>query len=88
MGTTEEYLVIELNLQIFKINKNDCDINDYNDFLHSDCELIMLISDCNFIEMYFKNNELKEIIMRNVKKLELDYIEKRVETDGRKKMEI
>ena len=45
------------------VKKNRQEINTYLDFQNSKCSLIILISDSSDIEMYFKDNELKEQII-------------------------
>ncbi|MBR0302462.1 MAG: DUF2691 family protein, partial [Clostridia bacterium] len=41
----------------------------YEDFLRSDCQLVLLIYDCEFVEIYSKSFELLSIIENNAKDL-------------------
>lgn len=63
----EKYYPIFLNLQLYKewesLNKNK--INNYNEFLNSDCELILFITDNEFVEIYSKNPKYLNTIYDN-----------------------
>lgn len=82
------YYVNYINLQIFPNDYNKNNIITYNDFLNSNCLLILLISDNNFIEIYFKSNDLKEKILNNLKSMKINYTLKTNNNDGRTIMEV
>lgn len=82
------YYVNYLNLQIFPSNFIKSKILTYNDFLNSNCLLLLLISDNNFIEIYFKSNNLKEKILNNLKSMKINYTIKTKNNDGRTIMEV
>ena len=67
----ENYYIIFLVMQVYKKSeeKNRQEINTYLDFQNSNCSLILLISDSSDIEIYFKDNELKNQIINNLKRL-------------------
>lgn len=54
----------------------------------SNCETIIFISDNNCIEIYIKENKLKEQIIYNLKNNEINRNIKILENDGRYKMYI
>ena len=78
-----DYYVIFLNLQIYKKNKSLEKIKTYDDFVKSSCELILLICDNNYIELYFKNEIIKSIILKNLSEKNIDYKIKTKKDDGR-----
>lgn len=82
------YYVNYINLQIFPNDYNKNNIITYNDFLNSNCLLILLISDNNFIEIYFKSNDLKVDILKNIKEMNISYTIKTKDNDGRISMEV
>ena len=86
----ENYYIIFLVMQIYKKveEKNRQEINTYLDFQNSNCSLILLISDSSDIEIYFKDNELKNQIINNLKRLNIEYEETTLENDTRTKMHV
>lgn len=84
----ENYYIIFLVMQIYKKGeeKNRQEINTYLDFQNSNCSLILLISDSSDIEIYFKDNELKNQVINNLKRLNIKYEETTLENDTRTKM--
>lgn len=70
-----EYYIISLNLKAYigEIGK----IGNYNEFLKSNCEIIVLICDSIYVEIYCKNITNIEIIRANALKnnfVEVNYI--------------
>ncbi len=86
----ENYYIIFLVMQVYKKSeeKNRQEINTYLDFQNSNCSLILLISDSSDIEIYFKDNELKNQIINNLKRLNIKYEETTPENDTRTKMHV
>ena len=86
----ENYYIIFLVMQVYKKGeeKNRQEINTYLDFQNSKCSLIILISDSSDIEMYFKDNELKDQIINNLKSLNIKYEETTLENDTRTRMHV
>ena len=60
------YYPIFLNLQFYKQGSTTTLINNYCDFLNSDCELILFITDNVYVEIYSKNEKTLEKINENV----------------------
>lgn len=86
----ENYYIIFLVMQIYKKGeeKNRQEINTYLDFQNSNCSLILLISDSSDIEIYFKDNELKNQVINNLKRLNIEYEETTIENDTRTRMHV
>jgi hypothetical protein len=80
------YYVLFLNLQVYQKKSNFSKIESYNDFINSSCELIILFSDNSFIEIYFKSDYLKNIIIKNLDSMQIEYTVKTIENDSRKTM--
>lgn len=78
-----EHLVIFLNLQIYSKGIESSEIKVYDDFVKSNCELILLIVDCREFEIYFKNNEIKDIVLNNLKSQNIIYKIKTIDNDTR-----
>lgn len=75
--------IVFLNLRVFKKDKKIGEIKSYNDFINSDCELLVLIHDVTYVEIYFKDNELKNQILNNLDNLKIDYRIKTSDNDER-----
>lgn len=62
----KRYYTVFLNLKLYDKNTNsDDDIKNYNDFLNSNCELILIITDCEYVEIYSKDIKYLNIIKEN-----------------------
>ncbi len=62
-----EYYLISGNIAAFKSKKYK-DIYSYQDFLHSDCEILMVIVDSVFIDLYVKDYNILQKINDNAYK--------------------
>lgn len=82
----EDYYVMFLNLQVYLKGENIMKIRNYNDFLNSNCKLILLISDNSYIEFYFKTDDIKSVILKNLKSMNIKYDIKTKDNDGRTTM--
>lgn len=82
----ENYYVLEFNLRIYPLKSEIKEIENYSDYVNSECEFMLLISDNEYIEVYSKNNYLLNVIIENLKSKNINYIEKTLENDGRTKM--
>lgn len=63
---SKEQYIIFLNIQLYKKNCNIVEIKTYEDFLKSDCELILFVTDNTFVQIYSKNDNLLKGIEKNV----------------------
>lgn len=86
VNSKEEYVTMFANIRTYPRKSKISIIDNYEDFVQSECELIILIYDVGEFEIYFKENELKEQILKNIKELKIDYTEKTPENDGRTEM--
>ncbi len=61
----KKHYPIFLNLQIY-CNSNDSQkISNYKEFLDSDCQLILFITDNEYVEVYAKNLDNLDLINKN-----------------------
>ena len=84
--SNELYFIYFLNIRAYPKNKKISGIKNYSDFLKSDCEIIILISDGNFIEIYSKNQETLENVKKIAKTNKYNVHEKTIKNDGRTKL--
>lgn len=84
----ENYFLWLLNLKIYKKNDKTIEINVYDDFKDSNCKMILLVIDNEFIEIYFNSEKLQNRILNNLDSLNISYQIKTKENDGRTKMSI
>lgn len=61
----KKYYPIFLTLQLYSQNGKTSKINNYNDYLNSDCVLILYIIDNIFVEIYSKNKNYLKYIKQN-----------------------
>lgn len=64
------YLVF-CNIQMYKKDSIINEIKTINDFYKSDCELILLVTDNIYVEVYSKNEDYLSIIKNNLLKSEI-----------------
>jgi len=58
--------IIFVNIQLIKDDsKKEYQINNYDDFLKSNCELILFITDSEFVDIYSKNENYIKTINQN-----------------------
>ncbi len=79
----DNYFVYFMNLQIYNKGVEAFGIDDYNEFLKSDCQFILLITDNRYIECYFKEESIKDVFLKNLDANNISYEIKTVENDGR-----
>lgn len=63
----EIYYPVFLKLQFYESNVIDEEINNYLEFMKSNCELILFIIDNIFVEIYSKNTVALDTIVNNLK---------------------
>ncbi|WP_346886923.1 DUF2691 family protein [Clostridium sp. UBA1056] len=69
------YMSIFANIKAYTDNNYSDNINCYDDFLKSNCELVILCSDSAYFEIYSKSTSIIEIIKSNCIKKGFDEIE-------------
>lgn len=86
----EDYYVIALKLQAYLKSKEDFfEIHTYEEFQNSTCQILLLIYDCEFVEIYAKEQSVISAMYDNARKnnfMEIEYITD--VNDGRKEMDI
>lgn len=63
--TNLNYYMIFLDLKIYKIENEITKIETYDDYLNSDCEMIFLCFDSQFINFYCKDKNILETLYKN-----------------------
>lgn len=67
------HFIIFLKLQAYSYNTEFFSIHTYDDFINSKCQLVLLVYDCNFIEIYAKDQDIITSVYDNA--LENNYLE-------------
>ncbi len=73
----KDHYVIFLKLEAFGENTKKFDIHTYEEFQNSDCQILLLIYDCKYIEVFAKEKDVIQSIYENAKKkdfAEAEYI--------------
>ena len=89
--TNEQFVVIFINVQGYKKNsiKSNTNLVSYQDFIKSTCEIIVLISDLYFVEIYCKDWDVLRLLAANLKANGCEDIKyKTLENDGRTKLSV
>lgn len=84
----EKYNIKKLNIRAYLDNFDNKDIETYNDFAESSCELIILFSNNGFIEIYIKSEDLKNKIIETLEEKKIEYDFKTQLIDERTSMHI
>ena len=85
----QEHYIIFLKLEAYLGEIGDADISTYEEFLKSDCQILLLIYDCEFVEIYAKEQNVVEALYETARYndfKDIGYITD--ETDKRKVMDI
>ncbi|RAV21517.1 DUF2691 family protein [Paenibacillus contaminans] len=72
IDTTEPQYIIFADLKAFPLESNLLEIDSYEDFLISDCELILLIVDSVYTSLYCKDVETLNELYANASSLNVD----------------
>lgn len=62
----KDYYLIFANFQGYQNKNNFNNITSYTDFLKSDCEIIIIVVDSIYIDIFIKNLEVLQLIKKNV----------------------
>ncbi len=84
-----DHFVIFLKLQAYKENGNFFELHTYDEFQKSDCQILILINDCEFVEIYVKDIFHAKLIYQNAAKegfKDIRYITE--SNDSRTKMDL
>lgn len=61
----ESYYLIFADIKAYLTGSNCVEINTYNDYLASDCQIILLCADSTFIDFYSKDIEILDQVHKN-----------------------
>lgn len=85
----KKHYVIFLKLEAYLGETNLYDIHTYEEFQNSECEILLLIYDCKFIEVFAKEEDIIRNIYENARKKEFDEIEYITDmNDGRTNLDV
>ena len=59
------HYIVSLKLQAYFTTGKFCDIHTYDEFEKSDCEILLLINDCEFVEIYIKDFNISQAVYNN-----------------------
>ncbi|MFO1443908.1 DUF2691 family protein [Bacillus sp. Bva_UNVM-123] len=62
-----KYYLIFVDLKAYSKGKNPADIESYEDFLNSDCQLVLLVVDSTYVTIYCKDRVKLESLYHNAK---------------------
>lgn len=76
-----------LVLHLYPQNASPCRIDTYEDYLNSPCEMIILLYDCCYLEIYCKNQSWLRTMIDKAKEIpDVTFAEKYEDTDPRSVM--
>ena len=85
----EKHFIVFLKLQAYSCVQNFQNISTYEDFKQSDCQILVLVYDCSFAEVYAKNKVVLQAVHQRATQMRyknLTYITD--QNDARTKMDI
>lgn len=85
----KDHYIIFLKLEAYEGKTNSFNIHSYEEFQKSSCQLLLLINDCTFVEIYAKDQIIMDTIYKNAQKYgftEVEYIYDN--NDERKNMDV
>ncbi|KAA8787049.1 DUF2691 family protein [Paenibacillus amylolyticus] len=72
-----KYYLIFANLKAYPRGTAIIDIETYEDYAESECQLVLLVIDSSYVAVYIKDTEIREEMFEHIKRLgyeALDYI--------------
>ncbi|MDR1001890.1 MAG: DUF2691 family protein [Oscillospiraceae bacterium] len=84
-----DHYIIFLKAGAYLKNGGYFDIKTYEDFVKSDCQLLLLICDCEYVDIYAKDKNISKAIYENAianNFTNLEYVTE--ENDGRTGMDV
>lgn len=85
----EKHFIVFLKLEAFEEETADYEVHSYEEFKESACKILLLIYDCEFVEIYVKEKKLTEALYSNGEKWgfsDMEFISE--ETDQRIRMDV
>ena len=81
------YVIERLHLQVYQYGTFPQEIESYQDFVSSECEMIILAYDGVYLEIYARDNQWLNQLLSNAREIEVESINvKTLNTDTRKGM--
>ena len=72
---SNEHYAMFAKLQAYFIDGAFKDIDNYDDFKNSDCQIMLLLYDCDYVEIYAKDKNVIDSFYRNALELECEEAE-------------
>lgn len=69
------YWFIFVDIKAYKVGSESAEIETFEDFISSDCELVLLCTDSSYIEIYCKDKEILDMIYNNCTGDEFDKVQ-------------
>ena len=83
------YYVDFINLRAYKKGQEEDQVNNYNEFVNSECQFIILIVDGQYLEIYAKSDNLILQFIKNAVQLKGEEIKIKTDyDDGRVRMSV
>jgi len=64
-NSCSQYMIF-ITLRAFNINGNIVPVTNYQEFMESDCQLILGVSDCSYVMLWCKDNSLISMMFNDV----------------------
>ncbi|MDM5155188.1 DUF2691 family protein [Bacillus sp. DX1.1] len=61
----QQYYIVFTDFKIYPKHGGITEIETYEEFLHSDCELILLIAECEYVTLYCKDKNMLNQLYEN-----------------------
>lgn len=61
-------------MKAFPQGKDIVEVKTYQEFLNSDCQLVLLVADSSFVIIYCKNRKMAEDLFNNAKDRGYDHV--------------
>ncbi len=85
----KNHRVVFLKIQAYLGQCDLKDLHSYDEYIKSNCKLILLVYDCEYVEIYMKNSMEIEKIYRDIKNIGYSFVEYITdENDRRTKMDV
>lgn len=71
----DSYYMIFVDIKAYPLGSDRIDIRIFEDFLKSNCEIVLLCTDSTFIELYSKDRDVLDRIYHNCKGIDFENVE-------------
>ena len=80
----DSYYMIFADIKAYPVGSNRVDIETYNDYINSECEIVFLCSDSTFVEFYSKDMQILEKVHKNCVRYKFEKAEFFTEEDDQR----